>query len=223
MSDSSNKIRNFQAYPFEKYSGISSREKMVVYAIKYLSEQGIETTFDYVCITAFKLFPEEFKLSKEFPEYPDIAGLNRTLMHLRPEDRGLATGKTNTNYVLTQKGLELANLVAEGLEKGVFISQTTVRHDTVKEKLDTKEYLSFIGKEQYKQYLKNQIYSISMIWQIFGVIPFTNLEKLLLKLKNIIAVAINKNDTDCLTLAQKMNNDLKELIEKKKTMEKGIK
>ena len=221
MSESSDKIRAIKAYPFNQYAGISSREKLVVYAIKYLTEQGIETTFDYVCVTAFKLFPEEFKLSAEFPEFPDIAGLNRTLMHLRPEDRDLATGKTNTNYKLTKKGQALADMVSEGLEKGIYTAESVVRHDEVKKKLDEKDYLEFISKEAYKLFLSNNQYELTLIWQIFGVIPFTNLEKVLAKLKNIIDVAESKSDTSCLNLAQRMYADLKDLIEKKKTIEKG--
>lgn len=224
MSTTSDRIRAIKAFPFDRYAGISSREKLVVYAIKYLTEQNIETTFDHVCITAFKFFPEEFKLSAEFPEFPDIAGLNRTLMHLRPEDRDLATGKTNTNYKLTKKGQALANMVAEGLEKGVYtISESVVRHDEVKRKLDAKNYIEFINNQVYKRYLSDNQYNLSLIWQMFEVIPFTNLEKLLAQLKNIIAIAESKNDAPCLNLAQKMHADLKDLIEKKKTIEKGRK
>ncbi len=210
-------------FPFDRYAGISSREKLVAYTIKYLTDNGIEPVFDYICVTAFKLFPEEFKLSTEFFEYPDIAGLNRTLLHMRPEDRDLATGKTNTRYKLTKKGQALADMVAEGLEKGVYITQSTVRHDEVKKKLETKDYVEFIGKEAYKLYLKNNVYDISLIWQIFGVIPFTNLENILAKIKSIIAVAESKQDSNCLCLVQKMYADLKDIIDKKKKIEKGVK
>ena len=216
MSESSDKIRAIKAFPFGQYAGISSREKLVVYAIKFLTEHGIDTTFDYVCVTAFKLFPEEFKLSSEFPEFPDIAGLNRTLMHLRPEDRDLATGKTNTNYQLTKKGQALADMVAEGLEKGVYnVSEQTVRHDEVRNKLDAKNYLEFTRKEEYKQYLSDDQYDLSLIWQIFEVIPFTCLENILARLKNIITVAESKKDVTCLNLARRMCADLKDLIERK--------
>ena len=223
MSVASDKIRNLRAFPFEQYSGISSREKLVVFTIKYLSDNNIKTSFDYVCVAAFRFFPEEFKLSNEFPDIPDIAGLNRTLMHLRPSERNFATGKPNTFYELTESGKALANQVAEGLEKGLFVTRKNVsRHDEVVEKANLKDYIDFINNHYYKQYLIDKNYSLPLIWNIFEVIPFTNLDSILLKIKCIIDISKSKNDNDSLDLAQRIYEDIKILIEKKKLLEKGV-
>ncbi len=224
MSTASDIIRNLKSIPFENYSGISSREKLVVYTIKYLHDNNIKTTFDNVCVAAFKLFPEEFKLSSDYPEIPDIAGLNRTLMHLRPSERNFATGKPNTFYELTETGKALANQVEEGLQKGAFLSEKkTAKHDEVVEKANIKDYIDFINNSYYKQYQKNMDYSLGVIWNIFNVMPFRNLDTVLQKIKNIINISQQKDDLICLELAQKMCGDIKLLIEKKKEIEKGLK
>ena len=154
MNDYSKFIKNIKAYKFEEYSGISSREKMAVYTIYYLKKNNIPTTFDNVCVACFKFFPEEFKLSAEYPEYPDIAGLNRTLMHLRPSERNLATGKTNTEYTLTEQGNALAITISEGLNDNAFVSKRKItNHDVTKLKMGGEDYRNFTNNSVYK--LKN--------------------------------------------------------------------
>ena len=158
-------IKNIKPFELSEYSGVSSREKLVVYTIKFLSDNFIPTTFDYVCMAAYKLFPDEFKLSDEFPEQADIAGLNRTLMHLRPGERNLASGKPNTSYVLNVNGYELAKQVEEGLNKKLFESniKTSSNHDKIVQKKNKEKYLMFVKNSLYFEYLQNMIYSQDLI------------------------------------------------------------
>ena len=101
MSTYSDQINNINSIPFEKYQTVSSREKLVVYTIKYLKEKNIPTSWNNICIASFKLFPEKFYFSEEFKMYPHIEMLNRTLLHLRPKERNYATGGSRVKYVLT--------------------------------------------------------------------------------------------------------------------------
>lgn len=217
-------ISNIVSVPFNDYSGVSSREKLVVYAIKYLSDNNIPATFDYVCMTAYKLFPEEFKLSDEFPDQADIAGLNRTLMHLRPSERNLASGKPNTAYVLNENGIALAKQVEEGIIKKIFVKTESVsNHDKVISRKNDELYLSIIKSPIYLLYIENNIYSLDIIWRLFKTAPFSNMETTLEKIKTIKEIALSKNDSSCNNLCKMMEQDLKDLINKKRVLEKGVK
>lgn len=207
-------INNIKSVPFKKYSGVSSREKLVVYSIKYLNDHNIPTTFNYVCMTAYKLFPEEFKLSDEFPEQADIAGLNRTLMHLRPSDRNLAYGKPNTFYELNDKGKALANQVQEGIEKGFFETVKKIaKHDIIVEKQNKGEYLKFIGSNSYKLMLNSDDYKLDYIWSIFDVIPFTCLDQILSKIKKIDSISKLENNSKCSEICALIMADIKKIKE----------
>ena len=223
MENYSEFIKKIKPFKFEEYSGISSREKMAVYTIFYLTNNNIPTTFDNVCVACYKFFPEEFKLSSDYPEYPDIAGLNRTLMHLRPSERNLATGKPNTSYVLTEQGLALAKQVSDGLEGKAFVSSRSVaNHDITKIKLSSKEYRDLVDSAIYKDYLENPNYSESIIWKLFKVIPFTRIDYLLGQCKKIKDYAKSIDDEACTNLISKIETSLKAFSEKKKITEKGI-
>lgn len=224
MNGYSDFVKNIQAYKFEEYAGISSREKMAVYAIYFLKNNNIPTTFDNVCVTCFKFFPDEFKLSSDYPEYPDIAGLNRTLMHLRPSERNLATGKPNTEYLLTEQGLALAKQISDGLNGKAFMSKKNIaRHDATKIRLTGEEYRKFINNSTYKNYLEDLKYSDSLIWKIFNVIPFTRIDYLIDLCKKIKEYAKTIDDDNCYNLINKIEDSLKLIAAEKKQNEKGIK
>ena len=53
----------------QNYSNVSSREKLVVYAMYFLEKNDIPLLFNYICIASFKLFPERFHFG-EFKQYP---------------------------------------------------------------------------------------------------------------------------------------------------------
>lgn len=214
-------INNLKPFEFKKYSGVSSREKLVVYAIKYLTDNNIPATFDYVCMTAFYFFPEEFKLSDEFPDQADIAGLNRTLMHLRPSERNFATGKPNTNYVLTDVGFAMAKQVEEGLLNNVFTSTaTSSRHDDVVNKKNKEKYLNFIKKPLFAEYTTTKEYCLDIIWRMFMVMPFSKLDALLADVIEIKEIAKSENDGTCVELCVLMEKDLRKLIDAKRESEK---
>lgn len=224
MENYANFIKKLNSFKFEEYAGISSREKMAVYTIYYLANNNIPTTFDNVCVACYKFFPEEFKLSSDYPEYPDIAGLNRTLMHLRPSERNLATGKPNTSYVLTEQGLALAKQVSDGLKGSAFTSNRNIaNHDITKIKLSSKEYRDLTESNIYKEYLENPNYSESIIWKLFKVIPFTRIDYLLSQCKKIKEYAKTIEDESCADLISKIELSLKAFSEKKKNTEKGLK
>ncbi len=101
-------INGIESFKYEKYSIVSSREKLLAFTIQFLVDNGISSTFNNLCIAAFKLFPEKFYFSEDFKEYPHIEMLNRTLLHLRPKERNYAIGNSKIPYTLTDVGREIA-------------------------------------------------------------------------------------------------------------------
>ncbi|MDD2516259.1 MAG: hypothetical protein PHF26_03510, partial [Candidatus Gracilibacteria bacterium] len=90
-------------YKAEIYTNVSSREKLVVYAMAYLENNKIPLLFNYICVATFKLFPEKFGFG-EFNEYPHIEMLNRTILHLRPRENNYAEGSVRQEYKITELG-----------------------------------------------------------------------------------------------------------------------
>jgi hypothetical protein len=217
-------IDDLKPFKFKEYSGVSSREKLVVFAIKFLTDKDIPPIFDYVCMTAFKLFPEEFKLSKEFPKQADIAGLNRTLMHLRPSERNLATGKPNTTFVLTPSGLALALQVEQGLKGKLYSDGSSIsKHDEFQIKKSLENYHQFVKNPIYLKYSVDGIYDSSLIWRIFSTPPFNKMETTYEKVKDVFILAREMKDEICIKLCELISEELKTLIERKKQIEKGVK
>lgn len=80
-----------------------NKDYLLAYSISLMLENRVPTTFETIVVTIFKLFPESFSLIG-FPEYPDAARINRTLLHARPNYQNLVLGDAKRGYKLTKKG-----------------------------------------------------------------------------------------------------------------------
>lgn len=86
----------------------SSYEKMdnnrlAVYAIGILEENGVPRTQEALSVALFLMFPEKFSLVG-FPQYPDTERVNRTLLQLGQKYRNWATGNKHVGYTLNDAG-----------------------------------------------------------------------------------------------------------------------
>lgn len=79
------------------------RDRAIVYCVKLLQENNIEPTFQRICVSCFKIFPESFSFV-EFPEYPDSRVVRNCLWHCVHDSKGWLVGSDKRNYSLTQKG-----------------------------------------------------------------------------------------------------------------------
>lgn len=198
MNSYSDHILNISAVPYEKYAEVSSREKLIAYAICYLKECQIPTTFNNICITAFKLFPEKFYFSEDFKQFPHIEMLNRTILHLRPIERNYAAGSVRSEYKLTPLGEEIARQV-----KAVILSGKSDRQSVLKvkpmdshKKTSQNDLSKILKSEIYKEWLETEQVDEMKLWKFFEVTPFTQQEKVrsFIKQTKSFAASIKENN-----------------------------
>lgn len=193
-------IKAIKALDFKHYASVSSREKLVVFTISFLSEHEIPLTFNNICIATFKLFPEKFYFSEEFKEYPHIEMLNRTILHLRPKERNYATGSVGTNYKLTPIGEEVARQVVNE------INTPTHKPVAPKKAMDDHKKSAFNdlnklrrSKLYQKWQSEHQIEAMDA-WDYFEVTPYTQINKIKSVVKDTLPYAESQNETDLVEL-----------------------
>jgi len=169
-------IRDLKPFKDVFYKNVSSMEKLIVYAMYFLETENISLSFNYVCIAAYKLFPERFHFG-DFKEYPHIEMLNRTLLHLRPKERNYAVGDGKKSFFkLTQLGYQVAGEVEKELKiKNVKNKTRQVKIDSVK--ITPKKDLEEIKKNKtYNFWKESKIINESDLWNFFDVIPYTRIK-----------------------------------------------
>lgn len=193
MSSAAELIKKMVAIEYDKYASVSSREKLVVYAISYLRDHSIPLSFNNICIATFKLFPEKFYFSEEFKEYPHIEMLNRTILHLRPLERNYASGSVRSDYRLTQIGEEVAKQVATELEdpsRGPVNKQIMDKH----KKTSVNEFNKIKNSDLFKKWVENNEVEDMDIWSFFEVTPYTQISKIQKFIKENIDFAKDQNE-----------------------------
>jgi len=171
-------IKKIQSFPYEKYAGVSSREKLVVYTIHYLKTNNIPLTFNNICIATFKLFPEKFYFSEEFKEFPHIEMLNRTILHLRPVERNYASGSVKTDYELTALGEEIARQVERDIQQGNSSAPIIPKAMDEHKKTSHNDLHKIITSPIYKTWIESGTLEEMEIWDFYGVTPYTQLDKI---------------------------------------------
>lgn len=193
-------ISKIEAIEYSKYHSISSYEKLMVYVAYFLEEHNVPLTFNYLCIAAFKMFPETFCCDEEFKEFPSVDRLNRTLMHLKyvRNKEPLVTGTPENGYSLTRSGLITAK------EVELILKNTKVDVEVHAPKIDThkkgfaKDYLLFTKGDGYQRYLNTNSIDIMYIWEFFNVIPYTQMKKVKENMKHVYQYAKENNDKKCM-------------------------
>ena len=199
-------IKKIKPFKYNEYSMISSREKLVVYAINYLELNKIDTSFNNVCIASFKLFPDKFCFSENFKEYPHIEMLNRTLLHLRPKENNYATGSSRLSYKLTPLGKEIARQVKsdiKNIENDKKIEQNIIdihKNEALQLYHDIKKSDLYIS---YKN--SNKIDEFSF-YKFLKVTPFTQEKKIKKILNELIKLSNNYNDHELSNYAKYLKN-----------------
>jgi hypothetical protein len=87
---------------------------LVAYTLNWLIDAAIPTSFENVVVAAFRMFPSKFALVG-FPEYPDAARVNRSLLQLGPKYRNWARGSVQKGFVLTDRGTRKVEEVSQAL------------------------------------------------------------------------------------------------------------
>lgn len=171
-----------------------SLENHVIYVMKYLKDNNIPLTFTYICVAAYKLFPEKFYFDEEFKEFPHIEKLNRTInMHLRPKESGYATGSVRLGYELTKKGEEVAKIVSLQMTSNIIVTIKKKVVDSHK-KSAINEYNNLINSKAYSKWLDGNLNDMD-VWDIYQVTPFTQ-AKMISERLNLALQYSNENKID---------------------------
>ena len=203
------KLRNIKEIDYDRYVDISSLEKMAAYAIKYLNDNQINTTWTNVVIATYSLFPRRFAISEDFLDFPNAERISRTLMHLvPPKGRNYAIGSSKIDYTLTPLGCEVANEV-----EGIINQEAKIknRKQEVISSIKTTPmttYTDIKDSEEFKNYCEKKEYSIDMVWTLYKVIPFTQLDKITKKLVSALKYSQECGDTKCKEFINKMINSI---------------
>lgn len=192
-------INDLKPIDYSKYKDITSYEKLMIFVAKKIEGKGVPLTFNYLCIAAFKIFPDVFCCDEEFREFPSVDRLNRTLMHLKYVKTGkpYITGSPKLGYSITKYGY----MIAEEVE--TLIGYTEINKNIEKPVIDKhkkgfNDYSEFISGEGYKNYLKTGEIDDMYIWSFFKVTPYTQLKSTIKNLKDILSYAKEQKDEKCI-------------------------
>lgn len=208
MNKYSDFVEKIKSLDYKKYAFVSSREKLIVYTIKYLRENNIPLSWNYIVISAFKLFPEKFYFSEEFKTYPHIEMLNRTLLHLRPKERNYATGSSRIKYELTKFGEEIARQVEEEIDLGIN-KPTLLKNKTMdSHKAEpNNEFNKLKSSEIYKKFVEGSFKNMDL-WIYYGVTPYSQIEKIKNMINETKTIAEEKKDLIIINLLNKFTEIL---------------
>ena len=181
-------IESIIPYDYSKYKDVSSYEKLGAFVACYLVNKGVPLTFNYLCISMFKMFPDKFCCDEDFKEYPSVDRLNRTLMHMSiSKTSPILNGTAKNGYQLTNYGKTI------GLQVKAIIDNTEVDKSIVAPMVDKHksaplaDYNKFIESVGFIKFQSTGIATLDDIWPYFRVIPFTQIatiKKKLLLIKN---------------------------------------
>ena len=93
------------------YDGVSL-PALVVYSLYWLHEWELRRTIEAITVLSWRLFPTKFSMVG-WPQYPDFARVNRSLMQGGPKYRNWLTGAAVKGFSLNQRGIQMALDIAE--------------------------------------------------------------------------------------------------------------
>jgi hypothetical protein len=133
------KLLALQPCQEELYSSIDLNS-LATYAINWLQEHSIPTTFENIVVFLYKSFPVKYAL-EGYSNFPDSARVGRSLLQLGPKYRNWARGSVQQGYILTDAGLSKAAMISQILSSGEpQVKEDVRKKQTVKRTMDpTKE------------------------------------------------------------------------------------
>lgn len=193
-------INELKPINYSKYKNITSYEKLMIYVAKILEDKRIPLTFNYLCIAAFKVFPDAFCCDEEFKEFPSVDRLNRTMMHLKYVKNGkpYIAGSVKHGYTMTNIG----KIVAKQVEN--IINNTEEDKNIKAPMVDTykkgfaKDYMAFVSGDGYKKYIETNEIDVMYVWEFYKITPYTQIKSTKENLKNVWEYAKEKKDKKCM-------------------------
>lgn len=192
------KIDNLKEYNYSQYKDVSSCEKLMIFVAYTLQQNNVPLTFNYLCISSFKMFPEKFCLDEEFKEFPSVDRLNRTYMHLKYVKKGkpYITGTTSEGYKLTTYGESVAEEV-EALLNNSVVDKTIVAPPVDQHKKGiSKDYSKFKESAGFEKYKSTGKVDVMYIFEFFNVTPYTRIKMINKNLTDILEYTKQFDDTE---------------------------
>jgi len=106
-------ILQLEPFAIQKYEPMALTT-LTAYSVFWLSEWGIQTSFENLAVLNFKLFPAKFAMVG-WPQFPDFNRTNRSVLQMRPKYRNLATSMTKKGVFLNENGMREAEAVTSRL------------------------------------------------------------------------------------------------------------
>lgn len=199
-------INKLKAVEYSKYKNISSYEKLMLYVALILERNKVPLTFNYLCISAFKIFPDVFCCDDEFKEFPSVDRLNRTLMHLKYVSKGTPylAGSVEDGYSITKVGRAMAEEVESIINNAKVDKKVKLPVIDKHKKGFSKDYISFISTEAYNKYLETDKVDLMYIWEFFKITPYTQIKSTKENLNSILNYAKESNDERCIQFIEKV-------------------
>ncbi len=193
-------INNIKKIDYSKYSTIKGDGRYIAYTAYKLSELSVPLTFNYLCIAAFKFFPDVLCCDEEFKEFPSVDKLNRAMMHAKYVKNGkpYITGTTEKGYELTSYGKTIA-MEMESIFNNIKVDKT-IKVPVIDQhkKGFGHDYAAFINSDGYKKYLDDKVVDEKFIWKYYKVTPYTQIKKIKDNLNLVSSYANNNNDEICI-------------------------
>ena len=198
-------INGLKSFNYSLYKDISSCEKLMIYVAYTLQKNNIPLTFNYICVSSFKMFPEKFCLDEEFKEFPSVDRLNRTYMHLKYVKKGkpYITGTQAEGYKLTTYGESIAEEVEALLNNSKVDSSIVAPPVDQHKKGVAKDYAKFKKSAGFEEYVSLGKVDIIHVFEFFNVTPYTRIKMIYKNLQDIISYAKQYNDKDLEDYANK--------------------
>ncbi len=198
-------INAIKALEHGRYAAIEEKQNLLTYTIQFLMKKGIESTFPYLCVGSFRLFPEEFCLDEEFKNELDSLKVRKYADRLLEED--LIKEKDGA-FKLTQKGKDVAKDTSAAFYSGdtkmdLDKDDTRIGSDDV-----SKNYTELQLSKQYSSYLVNKRADLKDLWSFFGVTPHTKSDKIQAYLEEINDYAKSIGDKPMIAFTETMLEDL---------------
>lgn len=195
-------ILSIQPLNEEKYSNVS-KTKLGACAAYYLYKHNIPLTYNYIGIAMYKMFPQVFSCDEEFAEFPSLDRINREIMHMtitnskkenisRPS---ILLGDAKQGYQLTNYGIAIAEQILFEIQKS---NAKPILHKTIdshKQGL-TKAYETLKKSTCYNDWKKTKILPKYTPWKLFGLMPFTQENKIKQNLSMAFEKAKELNDLE---------------------------
>lgn len=187
-------LKNIHEFKEDVYTKIG-RDKLILYTVAKLKEEGVEPLFDEITVFSFKSFPKAFSLIS-FSEFPDSRTVANTLWHCIDKSKGWLLGNPKSGYALTDLGKEILKGIQLELE-GQSISKNTKIYNLVPDRKES-HFIKQFKKSRLYTLIKNKDHDIEIIdiKNAIGLSSNADKETTISQIEKFIEYAKRINDKD---------------------------